>query len=108
MTTPLAGRDTFEFFCAPCHGLEGRGDGPIAGALKTPPADLTRLAAKNNGVYPRQQVEEFVTHGRPVAAHGTTAMPVWGPTFRSLEPSDPLVRERIANVVQYIETLQAK
>jgi mono/diheme cytochrome c family protein len=76
--------------------------------LKTPPADLTKLAAKNNGVYPRQAVEEFVTSGRPVPAHGSTAMPVWGPTFRSLEPSDRLVKERIANVVRYIETLQMK
>jgi hypothetical protein len=35
-------------------------------------------------------------------------MPVWGPTFRSLEPSDRLVKERIANVVQYVESLQVK
>jgi len=104
----LYGRDNFEFFCAPCHGLQGRGDGPIAAALKTPPADLTKLATKNGGVYPRQQVEEFVTNGRPVPAHGTTAMPVWGPTFRSLEPSDALVKQRIANVVQYVESLQLK
>ncbi|MGB7220199.1 MAG: cytochrome c [Vicinamibacterales bacterium] len=108
ITPSLYGRDNFDFFCAPCHGLEGRGDGPIAAALKTPPSDLTKLATKNNGVYPRQRVEEFVTSGRPVPAHGTTAMPVWGPTFRSLEPSDRLVKERIANVVQYIETLQVK
>ncbi len=104
----LYGRDNFEFFCAPCHGLQGRGDGPIAAALKTPPADLTKLAVRNGGVYPRQQVEEFVTNGRPVPAHGTAVMPVWGPTFRSLEPSDRLVKERIANVVQYVESLQVK
>ena len=39
ITPSLYGRDNFDFFCAPCHGLEGRGDGPIAAALKTPPSD---------------------------------------------------------------------
>ena len=39
----LAGRDLFEFYCATCHGRDGKGAGPVAGALKTRPADLTAL-----------------------------------------------------------------
>jgi hypothetical protein len=35
-------------------------------------------------------------------------MPVWGPTFRSLEPSDRDVKMRIANVVEYLESIQMK
>src|SRR5262245_1893586 len=70
----------FGYYCASCHGPEGRGDGPVARALKTPPADLTTLAARHGGLFPRRQVEEFVTHGRDVAAHGSSDMPVWGPT----------------------------
>ena len=39
----MAGRDLFESYCATCHGRDGKGAGPVAGALKTPPADLTAL-----------------------------------------------------------------
>jgi hypothetical protein len=35
-------------------------------------------------------------------------MPVWGPTFRSLDPSDTRVKVRIANLVAYIASIQAK
>ncbi len=105
----LDGRDTYRFYCASCHGLEGHGDGPIAPALKTRPSDLTRLAVRNGGTFPSARVKAFVTNGAGTAAsHGTRDMPVWGPTFRSLEPSDQLVSERIANVIRYVELIQAK
>ena len=64
--------------CASCHGLAGRGDGPAAMALQTPPTDLTALPA---------DVPELmrVIDGRtPVGAHGTSAMPVWGEVFEQV------------------------
>ncbi len=36
-----AARSNFEDHCIPCHGNEGRGDGPLASDLKTRPKDLT-------------------------------------------------------------------
>ena len=103
----LAGNDNFSSYCAPCHGRDGRGDGPVAPALTTRPADLTTLALRNNGVFPSASVREFVTHGKPdIVAHGTSAMPIWGPTFRSLEASDKLVSIRITNIVTYLESIQ--
>lgn len=102
----LAGRDSFDLYCASCHGMSGRGDGPVAAALRTRPADLTTLAQQNNGAFPRDRVRAFVTGtGRTLAAHGTTEMPVWGPMFRAFE-SDARVRERIENVIRHIESLQ--
>ena len=107
LTSSLAGADNFRSYCAPCHGRDGKGHGPVASALTTPPADLTKLASRNSGVFPRARVQEFVTHGTPeIAAHGSSAMPVWGPTFRSLETSDKLVTIRIANVIAYLESIQ--
>lgn len=102
----LAGRDSFESYCASCHGRGGAGDGPTAAALRSRPADLTALARRNDGSYPRDRVRELITGtGRAVAAHGPTEMPVWGPLFRAFE-QDALARERIENLVAYVESLQ--
>jgi mono/diheme cytochrome c family protein len=104
----LYGRDIFEFYCAPCHGRDGRGGGPVAAALKTTPPDLTTLAMRSGGRFPGDRVRDYVTNGRTDApAHGSGEMPVWGPTFRALDPSDARVKVRIANVVKYVESLQA-
>jgi mono/diheme cytochrome c family protein len=105
----MDGRDIYRFYCASCHGLDGKGDGPIASALQTWPADLTRLAVRNAGTFPDGRVKTLVTNGAATPpSHGTREMPVWGPTFRSLEPSDQLVAARIANVISYVKSIQAK
>jgi mono/diheme cytochrome c family protein len=102
----LAGKDSFERYCAACHGSDARGNGAVATELRTPPSDLTRLAQRNNGAFPREAVRNFITGvGRTPTAHGTAEMPVWGPMFRVFE-SDARVRERISNLVTYIEGLQ--
>ena len=102
----LAGRDSFDAFCAPCHGRSGRGDGPVAPELRTRPQDLTTLARRSGGAFPFERVEAFVTGtGRSLAAHGPTEMPIWGSTFRAFE-TDTRVRERIRNLVRHLETLQ--
>jgi mono/diheme cytochrome c family protein len=106
LTDSLAGRDSFGLYCAPCHGAGGRGDGPVASALRARPADLTTLAQRNDGTFPRERVRDFVSGaGRQLAAHGTTEMPVWGPMFRAFE-SDARVRERIENLLTYVASIQ--
>ena len=103
------GRDNFTAYCAPCHGRDGTGDGPVSPVLKTRPTDLTTLSRRAGGTFPAARMERFVTSGSPqVRAHGSTEMPVWGPTFLALEPSDTRVKIRIANVVSYIESIQIK
>jgi mono/diheme cytochrome c family protein len=102
----LAGRDSFGLYCAPCHGTGGRGDGPVAAALRARPADLTTLAQRNDGTFPRDRIRDFVSGtGRQLAAHGTTEMPVWGPMFRAFE-SDARASERIENLLTYVESIQ--
>lgn len=105
----VSGKQMFFDYCASCHGLSGKGDGPAAPALKTPAADLTQLAKKNNGKFPSDHVMTVLRMGSPSASHGNTDMPVWGPLFKSLNPSAPeLVNQRIRNLTRYIESLQAK
>jgi mono/diheme cytochrome c family protein len=102
----LAGRDSYQRYCAACHGASGRGDGPVASALRTQPADLTTLARRNDGMFPQARVRDFIAGtGRQLAAHGTTEMPIWGPMFSALE-SDGRARERIGNLVSYLESIQ--
>ncbi|HET7221158.1 MAG TPA: c-type cytochrome [Vicinamibacterales bacterium] len=102
----LVGRDSFQLYCSSCHGRTGRGDGPAAPGLTPKPTDLTRLAQKNGGAFPGDRVRATLTgDDRPVVAHGTADMRVWGPLFSAFE-SEPRVRERINNLVLYIESLQ--
>lgn len=106
----LYGADLFQFHCATCHGRDGKGDGPTARALKSPPPDLTRIASHNGGKFPSQQVERFVTDGGDglTPSHGSKEMPVWGPIFRSVLPSDTEAKTRIKNLVSYVESIQSK
>ncbi|HZM63036.1 MAG TPA: c-type cytochrome [Vicinamibacterales bacterium] len=105
----LGGTDSYRFYCAPCHGVTGTGDGPVALALRVPPTDLTTLAERNGGSFPTARVRAFVTGtGRQIAAHGDSEMPVWGPAFRALDRSERRAQVRIAGIVTHIASLQAK
>jgi mono/diheme cytochrome c family protein len=105
----MVGSDLFRFYCASCHGADGRGSGPLAQALRTPPADLTSIARRHRGTFPRSQVTAYVSGEQPdVVAHGPRTMPVWGPIFRALDTSDVRTTMRIDNLVSYIESIQKK
>ncbi len=43
-TSANDGRQMFTSYCAPCHGIDGRGHGPAAAALKAQPTDLTAIS----------------------------------------------------------------
>jgi len=104
----MYGPDLYRLYCATCHGRGGKGGGPAAAALKVAPPDLTVLARRQNGVFPAFEVETIIHGGTAVAAHGSDEMPVWGPIFRALDPSDARVKVRIANLVSYIESIQRR
>ena len=106
----MYGRDLYQFYCASCHGRDARGPGPVAPALRVDPPDLTRLALRNGGVFPRERVAAIV-EGRidpPLQAHGPREMPVWGPIFRGLDADQAANHARIENIVRYLETLQVR
>ena len=105
------GRRSYERACASCHGLDARGAGSVAPSLKTPPTDLTQLAADNGGVFPRDRVAAIVTGDVPVAAHGTAEMPVWrtrfGPTSSGAVAAAALrTRRWLDGMLDYLATLQ--
>ena len=106
---PNSGKDMFNNYCAVCHGKDGKGSGPAAAALKTPPADLTVLAKSSGGKYPAPHVAAVIRGQATTTAHGSQDMPVWGPLFSSISQGhEAQVQQRITNLVTYVETLQAK
>jgi mono/diheme cytochrome c family protein len=108
-TSSNSGVQMFDSYCAVCHGKDGKGSGPAASAMKTPPADLTLLAKKDGGKYPAAHVAAVIRGQATTPSHGSEDMPVWGPLFSSISQGHPTqVQQRVANLVAYINTLQAK
>lgn len=78
----------YEVACLSCHGVEGRGDGPMAKSLRISPPDLTKISRANNGKFPVRRITEIIDGRAIVAAHGERAMPVWGHRYRQATQSD--------------------
>jgi mono/diheme cytochrome c family protein len=114
-----AGKLLFRSSCASCHGIDGKGQGPLRDQLKVAPSDLTVLSRKNGGVFPVGAMYEIIDGRTAIAAHGTREMPVWGTyTSRLLPPSDTMidpsydpeavVRARILAIIDYLNRIQEK
>lgn len=106
------GRGEYVKNCASCHGIGGRGDGPVAQALTTPPADLTRIAARRGGTFPEDEIAAWIDGRLAPSAHGTREMPIWGVQLaEGLPPGEltqDLVRGRIVTIVEYLRSIQVK
>ena len=102
----MAGADLFKFYCSTCHGEDARGRAAVASEKPAAP-DLTMLARRNGGVFPREHVLEVIRHGSgSLASHGPAGMPVWGAIFRGLDPDDTRAERRIENIVEYLKSVQ--
>lgn len=105
----ISGKTTYTHYCASCHGVDGRGDGPAAFVLKTPPADLTTLAKRHGGRFPYEYVSDVLKFGTRIVSHGSSDMPIWGPIFGSMENyNEVAVRKRIKDLSDYLVSLQEK
>ncbi len=103
------GRDTFRSHCATCHGIDARGEGPLAEHLRVPPANLTLIAQRNGGEFPDQEVHKMIRGDREVRGHGSSDMPVWGDVFSKSdrESAPEEVERKIADLVAYLRSIQA-
>lgn len=118
-TSIALGRADFRDNCASCHGLTGKGDGPMRSALVKPPADLTTIAQRNGGQFPQELIWELIDgrwsgDGGP---HGSREMPVWGQEFKkramgqagdSSVTAEWSARNRIISLLKYLEDIQVK
>jgi len=112
------GKLEFADNCASCHGMDGKGNGPLGGLLQKSPPDLSQLAKKNGGVLPVNRMYAVIEGTAAVPSHGTRDMPVWGREYRIEEAqrlreargqyeSAEVVRARILTLIEYISRLQA-
>ena len=108
-TAATSGKQMYANYCAPCHGLDGRGQGPVSQVLRTPPMDLTVLTRNNHGKFPDAHIVNVLQNGVDVPSHGSLEMPVWGPILGKMNQTNPQDRLlRISNLSRYLETMQVK
>ena len=112
--TPLqeAGRQEFNTYCVPCHGVGAQGNGVAAPALKDPPADLTLIAARREGKFDAGEVAEIIDGREKMPVHGTREMPIWGKRLggdaAETNDEESLTQGRVALLVAYLEAIQRK
>lgn len=107
------GRAHYMTHCATCHGMEGHGDGPMAGAMILKPVNLTELQAANGGTFPLERVIKRIDGRDPLVSHGSP-MPVYGDYFEGaydvpmkLASGQPvLASQPVVDLVAYIMEIQ--
>src|SRR6266508_993503 len=71
----IEGKALYGAYCAVCHGTDGRGDGPMAKALKSATPDLTRISARHEGKFPSARMQQIISGEEPFpGGHGTRDM----------------------------------
>lgn len=98
------GASTYLRYCAPCHGAQAEGDGPVADSIRVTMPNLRGLSRRNGGEFPAEVVASYIDGRRVPPVHGERYMPVWGVVFEATEVADP--ENRIAAVVEFLRELQ--
>jgi len=105
------GAQAYQDYCAICHGPGAKGDGELASKLAVPPPDLTRISARNGGVFPLRDVADSVYGYR--GKHDLDLMPEFtalldGPetVLTDAAGREQPVPQRLAEMLVYLQSLQ--
>lgn len=110
------GKMEYESNCIICHGADGRGTA-YPDFLKSTPADLTALTARNGGVFPFDRVYQVIDGREQVRSHGPRDMPIWGKDYQRQAAeyyvdvsydAEAYVRTRILALIDYLNRLQRR
>lgn len=103
-----AGSEVFKQYCVVCHGASARGDGPLAGTMLRKPSNLTEIAQRNRGEFPKELVFQVIDGRRKVRGHGGPDMPEWAEAFsKSRDAGDAeRVKAVIQSLVDYLGSIQ--
>jgi mono/diheme cytochrome c family protein len=103
-----SGEYLYRAFCASCHGSHGTGDGSVANILRVPPSNLTQIARRNGGVFPRDRIFAAIDGRQTVRGHGPGEMPIWSDVLKTTESqNEAVIRKRLDALVTYVESLQS-
>jgi mono/diheme cytochrome c family protein len=109
LISSIQGPALFKAYCASCHGVDAKGNGPLAPALKAFPPDLTRISVRYDGMFPLTRIERIIAGDEQLLrGHGSSDMPVWGPIFSQVEQDRDLGRVRIDNLTKYLRDIQTQ
>jgi mono/diheme cytochrome c family protein len=109
----MSGMEMYQQLCASCHGVSGKGDGPVAPLVKIGVPDLTRIAWRDGGEFPAEDVRRTIDGRYERPAHGPRDMPVWGWRFYdSANPDGAAERAKvdsmIGRLVDYLRSIQVE
>jgi mono/diheme cytochrome c family protein len=97
---PDPGKAAYELNCSSCHGMSGKGDGPISAALNPKPRDFSKgefkLDANKSGSAGEDEDLKLVIKKGALAYGGSPLMAGW-PT---------LTDEQIGQIIAYIRSLK--
>ncbi len=108
------GKADFIQHCAPCHSASGKGNGPRLNVIPgIKPKDLTKIAARNGGIFPYREVEDTIDGRKNIPSHKRFDMPFWGVKFQQqgqefTPESEAKAKARIDALVDYIATIQER
>lgn len=104
-------RNDFAALCVDCHGADGTGGGAASSGMDTKPADLTRVAARNGGEFPRLQVMGHIygfTPGRSASPMPEFGDLLEGPTI-PYDAGDGIktpTPARLVALMEYVKSIQ--
>ena len=109
-----SGAQEYKDHCARCHGPEGKGNGPDANEKPGyHPADLTQIAKRHGGKFPRDTLYDIIDGGKRMPGHYNfnSPMPLWGLSFQLegkeyTKESEAGVRRRINTLLDYLQSIQ--
>lgn len=109
----ISGADMYEQLCSSCHGVSGHGDGPVSSLIKIGVPDLTRIAQRDGGEFPTEDVRRTIDGRWDRRAHGARDMPVWGWQFYDSAATDDVAERAVVDsmidrLVNYLRSIQVE
>lgn len=109
----LTGMEMYQQLCASCHGVDGHGDGPVSSLIRIGVPDLTRIAQRDGGEFPAEDIRRTIDGRWDRRAHGARDMPVWGWQLYDLSSTHAaeeraIVDSMIGRLVDYLRSIQVE
>ena len=109
----LTGMEMYQQLCASCHGVDGHGDGPVSSLIRIGVPDLTRVAQRDGGEFPAEDVRRTIDGRWDRRAHGARDMPVWGWQLYDVSSTHDaeeraIVDSMIGRLVDYLRSIQVE